>query len=71
MMTRIEAINKVLSFKKALPAASQEIDEIVNAISIDAVESKIKEAQAILAENPSDNINKAYNILTKALKELK
>lgn len=73
MMTRIEAITKILSFKKILPAASQEIDEIVNAIAISnsTVKGKIKKAQFILAENPSDNINKAYNILTEVLKELK
>lgn len=65
-MEKIEAYKKMMGLKNVLPAASAEIDEICEALTNNEnVIKGIKAVLSILGANPSDEINVAYNILTK------
>ena len=72
-MTKEEAFNKLMSFKKIFPSACKEIDEIYEALTSDDKSKKvvngIKEVQRMLSECPSEGVNKAYCALNKVLVE--
>lgn len=65
-MEKIEAYKKIMGLKNVLPTASAEIDEMCEALTNnEKIIKGIKAVQAILGVNPSEEINKAYEILTK------
>ena len=72
-MTKEEAYNKLMSFKKIFPSACKEIDEMYEALTSDDKNKKvvngIKEVQRMLSECPSEGVNKAYCALNKVLVE--
>ena len=72
-MTKSEAYNKLMSFKKIFPSACKEIDEMYEALTSDDKSKKvvngIKEVQRMLPECPSEGVNKAYCALNKVLVE--
>ena len=72
-MTKSEAYNKLMSFKKIFPSACKEIDEMYEALTSDDKSKKvangIKEVQRMLSECPSEGVNKAYCALNKVLVE--
>ena len=72
-MTKEEAFNKLMGFKKIFPSACKEIDEMYEALTSDDKSKKvangIKEVQRMLSECPSEGVNKAYCALNKVLVE--